>query len=59
MLSSLVNEQREKEKSFLMRRLFFKMQEVYVPGNVDKFLIAQATLAGESVDNYYTVEVIT
>ncbi|EFX80428.1 hypothetical protein DAPPUDRAFT_304119 [Daphnia pulex] len=53
---NLVNEQREKEKSFLLRHLFFKMQEVYVPGNVDKFLIAQATLPGETVDNYFTVE---
>lgn len=55
---SLLNEKRELEKSILLRQQFFKTQEMYVPGNPDKFTIAMATLAGEKVDNYFTVEVI-
>ena len=57
MQCSLLNEKREKERSILLRQQFFKTQEVYIPGNVDKFLIAMATIPGQNVDNFYTVEV--
>jgi peroxidase len=56
---SLINQQRIKEKDILLRQHFFKTQEVYPPGNVDKFLIALATVPSRSVDNYFTEEVIT
>ena len=54
---SLLNEKRELERTILLRQQFFKTQEMYIPGNVDKFLIAMATVAGQKADNYFTVEV--
>lgn len=55
---SLFNEQRQKvgtEK--VLRQHFFKTQEVYTPGNLDKFLISLATTPVQNVDNGFTVEV--
>ena len=46
-----------KERDILLRQHFFKTQEIYTPGNVDKFLIALATVPGLTVDNYFTEEV--
>jgi hypothetical protein len=55
---SLFNEQRQKvgtEK--VLRQHFFRTQEVYTPGNLDKFLISLATTPVQNVDNGFTVEV--
>lgn len=55
---SLINQRRVKERDILLRQHFFKTQETYTPGNLDKFLIALATVPGQKVDNYFTEEVI-
>lgn len=47
------------EKDLLLRQHFFKTQEAYPPGNIDKLLIAMATIPGQTVDNVFTEEVIT
>ena len=54
---SPINQKRVKERDILLRQHFFKTQEIYTPGNVDKFLIALATVPGLTVDNYFTEEV--
>lgn len=46
------------EKDLLLRQHFFKTQEAYPPGNIDKLLIAMATIPGQTVDNVFTEEVI-
>ncbi|EFX86585.1 hypothetical protein DAPPUDRAFT_307784 [Daphnia pulex] len=52
----LVNHQRVKEREILLRHHFFKPQEVYTPGNLDKFLIGLATQPSQKVDAYFTEE---
>uniref|UniRef100_A0A0P5PEE0 Chorion peroxidase n=1 Tax=Daphnia magna TaxID=35525 RepID=A0A0P5PEE0_9CRUS len=52
----LVNEQRVVEKSLVLRQHFFKTQEHYIPGNLDKFLIGLATQPSQKVDPYFTIE---
>jgi peroxidase len=47
-----------KERDILLRQHFFKTTETYTPGNLDKFLIALATVPGQRVDTYFTEEVI-
>jgi peroxidase len=47
-----------KERDILLRQHFFKTQETYTPGNLDKFLVALATVPGQRVDNYFTEEVM-
>ena len=41
----------------LLRQHFTKMQTVYTPGNLDKFLIGLATQPSQNFDNYFTEEV--
>ncbi|KZS13261.1 Peroxinectin [Daphnia magna] len=52
----LINQRRVKERDILLRQHFFKTQETYTPGNLDKFLIALATVPGQRVDNFFTEE---
>jgi peroxidase len=55
---SLFNQQRQKVGTDkILRQHFFKSQEVYTPGNVDKFLISLSTTPVQNVDNSFTVEV--
>jgi peroxidase len=54
---SLINQQRVKERDILLRQHFFKTTETYTPGNLDKFLIALATIPSQRVDTYFTEEV--
>ncbi|XP_046639001.1 peroxidase-like [Daphnia pulicaria] len=52
----LINQQRVKERDILLRQHFFKTTETYTPGNLDKFLIALATIPSQRVDTYFTEE---
>lgn len=54
---SLINQEGVNEKDLLLRQHFFKTQEAYPPGNIDKLLIAMATIPGQTVDNVFTEEV--
>ena len=58
MVYSLVNHQRVKEREILLRHHFFKPQELYTPGNLEKFLIGLSTQPSQKVDAYFTEEVI-
>lgn len=54
---SLTNLRRKKEVQILLRQHFSKMQTVYTPGNLEKFLIGLATQPSQNFDNYFTEEV--
>ncbi len=41
----------------VLRQHFSKMQTVYTPGNLEKFLIGLATQPSQNFDNYFTEEV--
>ena len=56
-LYSLINQQRKKELSILLRQHFLKPQLLYTPGNVDKFLIGLATQPSQSFDNNFSEDV--
>ncbi|XP_046438483.1 peroxidase-like [Daphnia pulex] len=53
----LTNQRRIKEREILLRQHFFKMQEIYTPGNLDKFLIGLASQPSQNAENYFTQEV--
>ncbi len=56
---SLSNRRRKKESHILLRQHFNKVQKVYTPGNLEKFLIGLATQPGQDFDNYFSKEVNT
>ena len=45
------------ENVFLLRELFNRPAPLYVPGNLDKFLIGLATQPMQNTETYYTEEV--
>lgn len=54
---NLFNQQRQKEAGDkILRQHFFKTQEVYKPGNLDKFLISLATVPIQNMDNSFSEE---
>ncbi|XP_046638989.1 peroxidase-like [Daphnia pulicaria] len=53
----LINRRRKKESHILLRQHFNKVQKVYTPGNLEKFLIGLATQPGQDFDNYFSKEV--
>ncbi|EFX68983.1 putative peroxinectin, partial [Daphnia pulex] len=53
----LTNQRRTKEREILLRQHFFKTQEIYTPGNLDKFLIGLASQPSQNAENYFTQEV--
>ncbi|XP_059350851.1 chorion peroxidase-like [Daphnia carinata] len=52
----LTNARGTKERDILLRQHFFKTQEIYTPGNLDKFLIGLATQPGQKPENYFSQE---
>lgn len=54
----LLNHQRQTEREIVLRHHFFKPQELYTPGNLDKFLIGLSTQPSQKVDAYFTKEVL-
>ena len=57
MIYRLVNQKRVKERETILSQHFFKPQELYTPGNLDKFLIGLSTQPSQKVDAYFTEEV--
>lgn len=55
----MFNQQRRSvDKEILLRQHFFKPQELYNPGNLEKFLIGLSTQPTQKVDPYFTKEVL-
>ncbi|KAK4015956.1 hypothetical protein OUZ56_030921 [Daphnia magna] len=52
----LTNARGTKERDILLRQHFFKTQEIYTPGNLDKFLIGLATQPGQKPEHYFSKE---
>ena len=53
----MTNQRRIKEREILLRQHFFKTQEIYTPGNLDKFLIGLASQPSQNAENFFTQEV--
>ena len=55
---SLTSKLRIKEREILLRQHFFKTQEIYTPGNLDKFLVGLASQPSQKAEHYFTQEVL-